>query len=94
MAAQQIECIEGHFAPRSAFSRRQLEKYDSARASGHMISIRCTEHANAQSRQLQCEDCERVLDLSKFSKNTRRNGTNVSPLSLSLSMRGMADSEL
>ncbi|KAL1841673.1 hypothetical protein VTJ49DRAFT_6712 [Mycothermus thermophilus] len=80
MTNTNIRCLNGEWKPRSAFSARQLSKYDkevrTGRATPKNSGIRCTEHSAPQIRNLECQGpCGRIRPETLFSKSTKRNGT-------------------
>lgn len=81
--AERLRCESGEFKTRNQFSKRQLDKYDQNRRKGiataSKTGIRCLEHSNTQNNELKClGPCRRYRELRFFSRNTRRNGKNVS----------------
>ena len=81
--AERLRCERGDIKPRNQFSQRQLDKYDQNRrrgtATAFKTGIHCLEHSSTQNLELKClGPCRRTRALRFFSKNTRRNGKNVS----------------
>ncbi|KAK3304588.1 uncharacterized protein B0T15DRAFT_495042 [Chaetomium strumarium] len=78
--AGRLRCEHGEYKDRSAFSKRQLEKYDREARSGNATprrtGIRCLEHASgALVLEGLCNGpCGRRRELGFFSKSTRRSG--------------------
>jgi hypothetical protein len=81
--ATQLRCESGEWKARDQFSRNQLEKFDTQARRGNATpsrtGIRCVAHSQKQALEMRCKGpCNRWRELRFFSKNTRRNGKNVS----------------
>lgn len=68
-----IRCsIGGEWKPRCEFSNRQLQKFDTSRASPGKSGVSCKVHTAQPARELQCEGpCGLWRPLEHFSKSTR-----------------------
>ena len=73
----------GEWRDRGHFSKAQIAKLERAMRVDKSVTfansgIICLEHSSRTALEIRCETCRQVLPRDKFSRNSLRNGRNVS----------------